>query len=367
MSSSNPDVNPPDPPIFSPHPTEPRLSPRRVLLAALPLVAIVTIAGSMVYHRSTKVNATSLSPGMIPAARMRLTKGLDPKFKDADKDLVADPPADPTELVDPETLVFSYIATDDPKVAESTWKPLMDRIASATGKTVKYLTDVHDAEGQIEAMKQGKLHVTGFNTGNVPRAVNLAGFVPSAVMAAPDGSYSYEMEIIVPAGSHIESPAGLAGHVVTFTDLGSNSGFKAPLVLLRNDFHLEPGINYDVNVSYGHERSIEGIASGKFQAAAVANEVLKRAISKGLIKESGFRSIYKSEGFPPACIGSVYNLKPELAEKIRAAILSFDWKGTTLENAYGASGKAKFVPISYKDQWSFVRYIDDEIGRMPGF
>ena len=44
--------------------------------------------------------------------------------------------------------------------------------------------------------------------------------------------------------------------------------------------------------------------------------------------------------------------------------LSFDWKGTTLENAYGRA-KAKFVPISYKDQWGFVREIDDEIGRVP--
>jgi phosphonate transport system substrate-binding protein len=62
----------------------------------------------------------------------------------------------------------------------------------------------------------------------------------------------------------------------------------------------------------------------------------------------------------------VYNLKPELAGKIRAALLSFDWKGTPLVKAYGPAGKTKFVAISYKDQWSFVRSIDDEIGRMPG-
>jgi phosphonate transport system substrate-binding protein len=154
---------------------------------------------------------------------------------------------------------------------------------------------------------------------------------------------------------------------MTFTDLGSNSGFKAPLVLLRNDFHLEPGIHYDVNVSYSHEKSIEGIAKRKFEAAAVADELLKRAVSRGLIEESQFRSIYHSEDFPPAAIGYVYNLKPELADQIRAALLSFDWKGTPLAKAYGPAGKARFVPISYKDQWSFVRYIDDEIGRMPGY
>src|SRR5262249_17323875 len=161
----------------------------------------------------------------------------------------------------------------------------------------------------------------------------------------------YQMEIIVPADSPIRAPADLKGHTMTFTDLGSNSGFKAPLVLLRNEFQLEPGIDYDVNISYGHNQSIAGIAKKTFEAAAVASEILPRALSQGLIQQAQFRSIYKSEGFPPAATGYVYNLKLELAEKIRHALLSFDWKGTPLETVYGAAGKTKFVPITYKDQW----------------
>jgi phosphonate transport system substrate-binding protein len=341
-------------------------STKRVLMAALPLVAIVAFAGGMVYHRSGQVSRKPLASGMIASAQMRLTKGLDPKFRDADADLVADLPGKAEERVDPETLVFSYIATDDPKNAATTWKPVMDHIGTFTNKKVVYLSEVHDADDQIEALKEGRLHVTAFNTGNVPNAVNLAGFIPCAVMAGPDGSYSYQMEIIVPADSPIKAPADLKGHTMTFTDLGSNSGFKAPLVLLRNEFQLEPGIDYDVNISYGHDQSIGGIAKKTFEAAAVASEILKRAMNRGQIQDSQFRSIYKSEGFPPAAIGYVYNLKPELAEKIRYAITTFDWKGTPLETVYGPAGKTKFVPITYKDQWSFVRFIDDEIAHMPG-
>jgi phosphonate transport system substrate-binding protein len=341
-------------------------STRRVLMAALPLMALVGFIGGMAYHSASQVKIKPLGSGMVSWSQMRLTKGLDPKFTDADKDLVADPPTDPGQWVDPETLSFSYIAIDDPKNAETTWKPLIDHLASATGKPVSYLADAHNADDQIKAVQEGRLHVTAFNTGYVPVAVNLAGFVPFCVMAGPDGSYSYEMEIIVPADSPIKTPADLKGHTMTFTDLGSNSGFKAPLVVLRDQFQLEPGIDYDVNVSHGHDRSIAGIAKKKFEAAAVANEILKRAINGGAIKESQYRSIFKSEGFPPACIGLAYNLKPELAGKIRAALLSFDWKGTPLAKVYGPAGKTQFVPISYKDQWSFVRSIDDEIGRMPG-
>lgn len=374
MSSPTPDDRLPDaptPPLASPPsepgaitPHRPVVSTKRVLMAAVPLVAIVVFAGGVAYLRATQVKATSLSAGLIANAQKRLTTGLDARFSDVDKDLVADVPTDPAQLVDPETIVFSYIATDEPAQAETTWKPVMDRIAAATGKTVAYVTEVHDADGQIEAMRQGRLHVTGFNTGNVTAAVDLAGFVPCCVMAAPDGSYSYEMEIIVPADSPIKTPADLKGHVLTFTDLGSNSGFKAPLVLLKNKFQLEPGFNYDVNVSFGHDKSIAGIAARKFEAAAVANEILKRELGRGKVKPSQFRSIYRSEGFPPACIGTAHDLKPELAAKIREALVSFDWKGTTLEKVFGGAGKARFVPITYKDQWSFVRDIDDEIRRI---
>ena len=51
---------------------------------------------------------------------------------------------------------------------------------------------------QYEAMRSGRLHVAGVNTGGNPVAVSCAGLVPFAMMASKDGSYGYEMEIIVP-------------------------------------------------------------------------------------------------------------------------------------------------------------------------
>ena len=56
-----------------------------------------------------------------------------------------------------------------------------------------------------------------FNTGGNPIAVNCAGFVPFAIMAGKDGTFGYEMEIIVPADSSIKTPADLKGKKVAFT------------------------------------------------------------------------------------------------------------------------------------------------------
>jgi phosphonate transport system substrate-binding protein len=374
MSSPTPNADQPDPiPPSVPAPSTPRpiadgstISTKRILALAIPLMAIVGFVGGMEYNRASQVKKPNMIPWLIADAKSKLSTRLDSKFVDADQDLVADPPTDPAKLVNPDPLVFSFIATDDPLQAEETWKPVMDHLASATGKKVVYFPEARDARDQIKALQEGRLHVTGLNTGNVPAAVNTAGFVPVCVMAAPDGTYTYEMEIIVPAESPMKSPADLKGNELTFTDVGSNSGFKAPLVLLRDEFYLEPGRDYDVRTSGSHNLSIAGIAEERYQAATVASDVLDRAIGKGLIKKDQFRSIYKSKPFPPACLGYVYNLEPGLAGKVREALLNFPWQGTALEEAFKSANRSRFVPIRYKDQWSFVRAIDEAIGKMKG-
>lgn len=54
----------------------------------------------------------------------------------------------------------------------------------------------------------------------------------------------------------------------------------------------------------------------------------------------------------------VYNLKPELQEKIKQAFFSFPWKGSALAEEFGKSGEAKFIPISFKKHWEVIRKID---------
>ena len=43
-------------------------------------------------------------------------QAMDPRFRDANGDLVADPPTNPADFVDPPVLVFSYTPVEDPAV-----------------------------------------------------------------------------------------------------------------------------------------------------------------------------------------------------------------------------------------------------------
>jgi phosphonate transport system substrate-binding protein len=134
--------------------------------------------------------------------------------------------------------------------------------------------------------------------------------------------------------------------------------------MLKRNYGLLPFKNYLVRYSGGHEISIRGIADKDYEAAAVASDVLDRDIGS-VIKTDQFRTVYTSPDFyPKAGLGYVYNLKPDLAAKVRKALLEFPWKGTSVEKHFGPAGQTRFVPVNYKTDWQKVREIDDAVGHV---
>jgi len=282
---------------------------------------------------------------------------LDSRFQDADGDMVADTPTDPSKWVDPATLIFAYTPVEDPAVYAKVWKGFLEHMEKVTGKKVQFFP-VQSNAAQIEAMRAGRLHVAGFNSGSNPIAVACAGFKPFAMMASEDGSYGYEMEIITYTGSAIEKVQDLKGKKLAFVQETSNSGYKAPSAILKTEFGLEAKKDFEPVFSGKHDNSILGVANKDYPAAAVANSVMQRMIARGVVKANQIKSIYKSQTFPTTAYGVVYNLKPELQEKIKQAFFSFPWKGSALAEEFGQSGEAKFIRISFKKHWEVIRKID---------
>jgi len=283
-------------------------------------------------------------------------------FTDANGDMVADPPTDPSKLIDPPTLTFCYIAQDDEDKYKELWKPFCDHLSKVTGKPVEYLP-LYSTEDQLKALQEGKLMVTALNTGSVPLAVNVCGFVPVCRVPTNDPS-GMHIEVIVPPSSSITKPQDLKNQELVLTQPTSNSGYKAPMVLLKSRFGIEPEKDYFVRMSQTHEKSIEGIASGEYPAAAVASDMLARAELNGQITKDKYRSIYKSESFPSAALGYVYNLKPDLAAKIKDAMLSYDIKGSPLESEFVVQDQTKFIPVNYQNDWALIRRIDEQSAQL---
>ena len=304
--------------------------------------------------RKTIVCATLVGLGFAGS-----TLALDSRFQDVHGDMVADAPTDPKMWLDPATLIFAYTPVEDPAVYAPVWAPFLDHMSKITGKKVQFFP-VQSNAAQLEAMRAGRLHISGFNTGSNPLAVNCAGFVPFAMMATKDNRFGYEMEFITHPGSGIEKIEDIKGKRMAFTSETSNSGYKAPSALMRDQFKMEAGKDFTPVFSGKHDNSILGVANKDYPAAAIANSVKAQMEARGVVKPEQTKVIYKSQSFPTTGYGYVYNLKPELAEKIKQAFFTFVWEGSTLAAEFGKSNPAqeKFMPITYKQHWQVVREID---------
>jgi phosphonate transport system substrate-binding protein len=297
-----------------------------------------------------------------PAAAQDCPRGdLDKRFCDVDGDLLADTPADAADQLDPDELIFAYTPVEDPAVYKTAWADFLTHLEQETGKKVTFFP-VQNNAAQIEAMRSGRLHIAGFNTGSNPLAVNCAGFNPFTIMASKDGSFGYEMEIITYPGSGIEKVEDIKGKELAFTSPTSNSGFKAPSAILKADFGMEAERDFTPVFSGKHDNSILGVANKDYPAASIANSVMSRMIERDVIKADQVISIYKSQTFPTTGFGTVYNLKPELKEKIRNAFLNFEWDGTSLQAEFEKSNEGQFLPMDYKTFWDVIRKIDTANG-----
>ncbi len=282
---------------------------------------------------------------------------LDSRYTDADGDLIADIPTDASQQVDPDMLIFAYTPVEDPAVYAEAWSDFLAHMESLTGKKVQFFP-VQSNAAQIEAMRAGRLHIAGFNTGSNPIAVACAGFRPFTIMASADGSFGYEMEIITYPGSGIESVGDIKGKSMAFTSQTSNSGFKAPSAILKADYDMIPGRDFEALFSGKHDNSVLGVANKDYLAASIANSVMYRMISRDVVTADQIVSLYKSQTFPTTGYGVAHNLTPELQATIQDAFFSFEWEGSSLEEEFKRNGEAQFIPITFKEHWAVIRKID---------
>ena len=263
------------------------------------------------------IAAITIASILLPVAAHSAFK-LDSRYQDRDGDLVADIPEQTEKQTDPSTLVFAYTPVEDPAVYREVWSGFLDHLSDITGKQVQFFP-VQSNAAQIEAMRAGRLHIAGFNTGSNPLAVACAGFRPFTMMAAADGSFGYEMEIITYPGSGVEKVEDIRGGELAFTSQTSNSGFKAPSAILKADYNMVPDQDFEPVFSGKHDNSILGVANKDYQAAAIANSVLNRMLQRDVVSDEQIVSVYKSQTFPTTGYGIAHNLKPELQEQIQEA------------------------------------------------
>jgi len=330
---------------------------RKVLYLALAAaLAVVAYASYQTTQARTKLKNSQDKLVRNFGLTTPAPKHLAPEYSDKHGRLLADPPSDPKKLLDPDPLVLAYGEDTDLDVQPVDWEEFQKYLAEVTGKKVvaqAYNNRVND----VAEVKNGLIHVVALHAADTPYLVNNAGFIPVAVLGTADGALGNHLDLAVRTKSDIKTLADLGGRTLTSTSPTSITGHRAAVALLLQDADLRPDVDYSITYSLGQKRSILGLASGEYEVAALSDDKLQSMLAFGRVKPADFRIIYRSQVIPRLTIGYVYNLQPDLAAKVRAAILDFkNGRGPTEETTEQAM---RFFAVDYKKDFEFVRKIDE--------
>jgi phosphonate transport system substrate-binding protein len=312
---------------------------------------------------------TVASTGWIPPT----AKHLAAQFADAQGKLLADPPSDPKQIADPETICVAHVQSSDADNPNIDWDQLESHLAQATSKKITDMVFDNSPE-QLAQIGKGAITIVALHAADAPFLVNNYGFEPIAVLGDESGANGNHLDILVPANSSITHATDLKGHVLTCTVPSSITGYRAAVALLMQNEQLRPNVDYTLTWSLSQTQSITDVADGKLEAAAVSDDKLQTLLKKGKVSSAEMHVIYQSEVIPRTTIGYFNNLKPELAEQVKAAVLSYhdaaasaptkataksDEDSDTSDSAEASGSAYRFIPIDYKKDFQLVRLIDD--------
>ncbi len=151
---------------------------------------------------------------------------------------------------------------------------------------------------------------------------NLRGEQRLLVVPVIDNATTYHSYIIVPKTSPAESIADLRGKRFAFTDPLSNTGYRAPIAMLARQGHRPESFFADTIFTHSHDRSIEAVARGIVDGAAVDSLVwdgLQRRRPK-LTGATKVIAISEAFGIPPVVVPAA--IDPSLEERLRTIFLA---------------------------------------------
>jgi phosphonate transport system substrate-binding protein len=273
-------------------------------------------------------------------------------------DPVRETPSDESELLDPDTLVFTESPSEDVQGRfEEDFQAVFDRIEEETGKPVEF-SKVDSYAASVEAMRSERAHIANFSTGTTAFAVNLGGAVPFGVGLTPKEEFGYRLFATTRADADdVQSVDDFARDDVTVghSEPASNSGHQAPSALFDQYFDVTAEEDYEVNFSGGHGNTTRGIAAGDYDAGPICSTCFVDTVeAQSDLSFDDFKVVWCSAPFPSGPVAYRYNLKPEIQEGIKRAYLESDFSGTAYQERTGYN---KFVPIDYKTVWKDIMII----------
>ncbi|UNM96144.1 phosphate/phosphite/phosphonate ABC transporter substrate-binding protein [Ignatzschineria rhizosphaerae] len=312
-----------------------------------------TIFLSLLFYIGSSIAGLSVAIGAECLYRGELANS----YCDNNQDFLADTPDDPNLWVDPQTLIISFAPFGDYVATGTLFNPLLTYLESCLERRVIFYP-MQSNEAEIAAMRSGRLHIAGFSTGSTVAAVNQAGAIPFATHGNHLGFVGAHLIVIVRSDSPYYKLSDLKNRRVIHSNATSLTGHLGALALFPKE-GLMPGVDYPIIFSGKHDRSIQSVKSGDYDAATTTTEILERMIQYREVDKDDFRIIYQSQKFPSAALAYSYNLNPALQTNLRTCFFNYQFSPEMKQNFTGGE---YFVPVDYQKDWAEIRQI---LKKMP--
>ena len=207
-----------------------------------------------------------------------------------------------------------------PKAGFAYYRDLLDHVGASVGMPVEFIdrktyaeTNQMLAAGNVDvAFVCGRPYVDGYED-----------FGLELLVAPQVGQKSvYYSYIIVDKNSDITELDQLEGRKFAFTDPHSNSGALAPTYLLQQKGRQPENFFAEILYSYGHDKSIEAVALGVVDGAAVDSLIweYEQKFSPQYSQKTRVIEVSEPYGIPPVTV--IPNLDPILKGQLRGTFLS---------------------------------------------
>lgn len=226
------------------------------------------------------------------------------------------------ECVNPDSLVFSIIPTEETTQEVNLYQPVLQRMKEKTGKSIEFFMPT-SYSSVIEAMMNGWVHVGVHGPNSYvlakERDPSLEVFATYAKLPGylQEEGPGYRAVLITRSDSDFDSIEALRGAVVALADPASTSGNLLPRVVFADEIDTEFE-DYFSRVVYsgGHDLSTLAVKEGRVDAAFVATHRFDNVIERGLAEMEEFQVVWQSQFIPQ----DPFVYRGDLCDEIKEAI-----------------------------------------------
>lgn len=269
----------------------------------------------------------------------------------------------PVALNSDETFAISAIPDQDVAVLNRQFGEMASYLAATTGLKVEYVPMV-DYAALVTAFERGDIQLAWF--GGLTGVQAQAAVEGTEAIAQRPRDAKFHSRFIVQADLPVEELADLESLSFTFGSESSTSGHLMPrYFLMEAGIDPETDFNGLPNYSGSHDKTIELVQAGAFQAGALNEAVWEARVAAGDVDTTKVRDFSTT----PAYFDYHWGMRPDVDEiygagarvRVTEAILALDVSDPEQKAILDLFQTESFI-VTKNENYDTIRQVAEELG-----